>query len=512
MSKNQINSVKDLKHNDISSANNELIHLTELTIAGALLLGYSHAKKCPVKKRDGAVIQNTEHNFADDTKYKIVTSANLEPVPFEEAIDFMQGKVSMTKKEWLALEPQLRFRAFTVARLAEADYIEAVRGHLVGAMQKGETMQEVWSDIKTLAKEVGANLKAGYWETVYRTNIQSAYSAGRLMQYKDNMPPAWELMILQDGRTSDTCKGIVSLIGNGRALPSNHSFWKTYGFPPYHFNCRTSFRAVYDYEIGKGTEVVNPSMEEIKKTFKPAKGFGGNTASTGSWWKLTDGMIRRAKKYGLKNEFDDALESVEDAMKEIDKAQDRLLENTVESSIKAFPKNKQEKVKKIMRDTKITINRKQISNYKNKTITLQDGGNIKTFLHEFGHRLDDEYKSVSTRGVFTSAFIKDKNLYVNESTRQLTKKGLKLQKELEALDGNRFNFIKDNIDALTKRKIFFAGSSRPVDYYKKEIHRQKEIFANLIQIQLHADKDIKKLAKKHTPKLYAAVAQFIKRM
>ena len=126
------------------------------------------------------------------------------------------------------------------------------------------------------------------------------------MQYQNNKPPAWELLVIEDGRTSDTCKNIVSLVGNGHALSSNHAFWSTYGFPPYHFNCRTTFRAVYDYEIGHGTEIENVPMKAIRKNFKPQKGFGGNPIEKESFWRLTDGMKKRIERYGIKEEVEAA--------------------------------------------------------------------------------------------------------------------------------------------------------------------------------------------------------------
>ena len=126
------------------------------------------------------------------------------------------------------------------------------------------------------------------------------------MQYQNNPPAAWELLVIEDGRTSDTCKGIVSLIGNGKALPSSHNFWSTYGFPPYHFNCRTTFRAVYDYEKGHGTEIANISMPKIKRKFRPQAGFGGNPIEKESWWRLTDKMQERIERYGIKEEVEAA--------------------------------------------------------------------------------------------------------------------------------------------------------------------------------------------------------------
>ena len=45
---------------------------------------------------------------------------------FKKAIAFMKSRVPVTKDEWTALEPKLRFRAFTVAALSSYDGIEQV--------------------------------------------------------------------------------------------------------------------------------------------------------------------------------------------------------------------------------------------------------------------------------------------------------------------------------------------------------------------------------------------------
>ena len=246
-------------------------------------------------------------SLADDEIHPdLDISFSAEPLHFEEAIDFFKGKVSLTKEEWEELEPKLRFRAFTVSRLAEADHIEMLRGRLLHAIEKGEYFAETWKDVRAFTEDADQPFSARYFETVYRTNIQSAYNAGRLMQYQNNMPPAWELLFIEDGRTSDICKGLASIAGNGKALAASHSFWSTYGFPPYHFNCRTTFRAVYDYEIGRGMEIENVPMNRIRQHFKPQEGFGGNPIEKESWWRLTDKMKERIERYGIKEEVETA--------------------------------------------------------------------------------------------------------------------------------------------------------------------------------------------------------------
>ncbi|MGF7110468.1 hypothetical protein J2Z29_003046, partial [Treponema pedis] len=94
-------------------------------------------------------------------------------MPFEEAIQFLKSEIPMNKKEWSDLERKLQFRAFTVARLTEEDYIQAVKNKLVAALEKGEGIAETWEDVKAIAEKNGSSFSPGYWETVYRTNTQS---------------------------------------------------------------------------------------------------------------------------------------------------------------------------------------------------------------------------------------------------------------------------------------------------------------------------------------------------
>lgn len=63
----------------------------------------------------------------------------------------------------------------------EVDHIETVRQRLIQVFEKGEGYAKSWDDIKKITEQAGVIWKPGYWETVYRTNIQGCYTAGRLM-------------------------------------------------------------------------------------------------------------------------------------------------------------------------------------------------------------------------------------------------------------------------------------------------------------------------------------------
>ncbi len=185
-----------------------------------------------------------------------------------------------------------------MAKLGTATEIETAKQILADAVEKGETYAESW---QTLKDSLGGNpsFKPGYWETVFRTNTQSAYMAGKLQKYEKTGVAAYQLMVVEDSRTSKICKHLLTASGYGMILPVDHPFWKKYGYPGYHFNCRTSICPIYPSQIGKmGINVDNPSMSHFAK-FKPQSEFGGNPLDKESWWKMTDSMIKRAEDFGI---------------------------------------------------------------------------------------------------------------------------------------------------------------------------------------------------------------------
>lgn len=279
---NAVKTPDDLKSDALPSLppDRDFIKTVETLVSGAFMLGFFHAGE-----EQGAV------NAADKT--------DIPPIPFSEAVGFLKSKVPMTKTEWLALEKKMRFRAFTMAKLGEVKVIETVKKQLVKAMEGGEGFAASFDAVKEIAKASDAALTPFYWETVFRTNVQGAYVAGKLTQYQKFPPAAYQLLVIEDVRTSDICRHLLTQSGYGVVLPVEHQFWKKYGFPPYHMNCRTGICAVYDSQIGRhGNNVENRSMKSFRK-FKVQEGFGGNPIEKESWWKLTPSMIERADKYGI---------------------------------------------------------------------------------------------------------------------------------------------------------------------------------------------------------------------
>ncbi len=223
---------------------------------------------------------------------------DIPPVPFAEAIDFLKARVPMTKKEWEKLEPKLRFRAFTVAKLGTAVEIETAKQVLISALEKGESYSQTWEMMNDIFGKGELGFKAGYWENVFRTNTQTAYMAGKLQQYEKTPGiAAYQLMIIEDDRTSKICRNLITKTGRGLVLSVDDDFWKTKGFPPYHFQCRSSVRAVFKSQI-KAENIKIDHPKHLDR-FKAGEEFGGNPISKGSFWLMSEEMKNRAIEYGL---------------------------------------------------------------------------------------------------------------------------------------------------------------------------------------------------------------------
>ena len=295
--KDKENQIKNVKKEDygsvfpdetadaVAASAEGYVHAVEQLIASSYMLGMIHADE--EKPRNGftAADENTEE---------------IPAITFEKAKEFLASKIPLTKSEWLKLEPKLRFRAFTVAKLGQSELIDRVKWELVRSLEEGTGYAETWNNIRDLAENSIGDFNPWYWETVFRTNTQSAYVAGKLQQYEGTGAKAYQLMVIDDSRTTDICRNLLRQSGYGMVLPVEHDFWKKYGFPPYHFKCRTSVRAVYSSQIGgrSGQKLDNIKMSGFEN-FKPQDGFGGNPVDKESWWKMTESMKAQAEAFGL---------------------------------------------------------------------------------------------------------------------------------------------------------------------------------------------------------------------
>lgn len=188
------------------------------------------------------------------------------PKTADELTKHLRKVLSMPADEFYALEAQARGRAFTVSGVADLDLVTDVWRSIEQAVSHGETLEDFRARVASDLEEAWGGEIPGRIETIFRTNVQSAYAAGRYHQ--NNRPevrathPFCRFTAVMDSRTSDICEAL-----DGTVLPSDDDFWATHQ-PPLHFNCRSDVSAITVEEAKEA------GIDDVPPTTEPDDGFG----------------------------------------------------------------------------------------------------------------------------------------------------------------------------------------------------------------------------------------------
>ena len=249
-----------------------------------------------------------------------LTAEDVENLPYAEAVEYLKKRDVIKKVDYNKLSDKMRFRAFTASRIADGDLLKRINSELIKNVNDGKGLKDFLTMTKTdILDKVGMGPNQGwYWETVYRTNVQTAYNTGRMMGFEEDKPLALHFVGIEDARQTDVCHSLSNVI-----RPYDDPLWEKY-IPPLHFGCRSTVRAIYD------EDELPDEWSSLEGIEKPAKGFGTNPLENDSWWNELSSQVARAKEYGVQGEIEAAKE---------------ILINNVEPKEKEIIKNKLEKMK-----------------------------------------------------------------------------------------------------------------------------------------------------------------------
>jgi len=221
-------------------------------------------------------------------------STSLEP---KDAIAYLQGKgaqVTGSWKEWLDGQ---HARGFTVANVAKLDVLQDILDSLVKSQKSGQTLEQ-WKDglIPSLQKkgwwqrdattaelqaagrvdsqgEIAKGLTASRLKTIFQTNMQSAYGAGRYaaMMEEAEERPMWQYVAILDSRTRPAHRAL-----NGRIFRYDDPAWQSF-YPPCGYRCRCRVRNFTELEVEKRGLRVDSSDGHLEQVDVPLR--GGGTAS-----------------------------------------------------------------------------------------------------------------------------------------------------------------------------------------------------------------------------------------
>lgn len=156
-----------------------------------------------------------------------------DPLAPEEAINFFRSKVALTDSEFYSLAEDARHMAFSAAGAARLDLVNELYGALSQAIEKGTTLQDFKDQIGAQMTEAWGHPNAPRLENIFRTNVMSAYGAGRWAQMTKpealEVRPNGRYSALMDSRVCPLCAEL-----NGTVLPLSSPFWLSHNPPMHH--------------------------------------------------------------------------------------------------------------------------------------------------------------------------------------------------------------------------------------------------------------------------------------
>jgi uncharacterized protein with gpF-like domain len=157
----------------------------------------------------------------------------LEDLTFEQAVKFFRGKVPLTRPEFNRLIAEAKRRAFTVATILKMDILKDIQDAVAAAIESGSTLAEFNARLFEIMEERGwRGTTPWHAETIFRTNIQSAYGSGRYEQQQElaELYPFAEYVAVLDGREREDHGAL-----HGTIAPIDSEFWVMH-YPPWDYN------------------------------------------------------------------------------------------------------------------------------------------------------------------------------------------------------------------------------------------------------------------------------------
>jgi len=170
---------------------------------------------------------------------------NLTIQPNKRAAEYLRGKVATLPPTFKKLLPEVRGRAFTVARIQDFDVLRDLQDRIAALPEGGD-----WREIrKGLAAEIspymdeseeGAKAAMSKAELVLRTNGFQAYATARFEEQRavEDALPFWKYQTVGDGNVREAHAAL-----DGKVLPADDPFWDTH-YPPWDFGCRCVVAAI----------------------------------------------------------------------------------------------------------------------------------------------------------------------------------------------------------------------------------------------------------------------------
>lgn len=199
-------------------------------------------------------------------------------LPPEEAIKAFEAKGYKLSWDWHDTWRDANAKSFTVAKLMRMDVLQDIGGAVRKSLAEGQTqawfvrrLTPVLQDKGWWGKKivVGADGQAEVvqegsprrLQTIFRTNLQTAYASGRWKQFQANAAdrPYLQYVAVLDGRSRPAHAAL-----NGKVFHIDNPVWQVIA-PPNGFNCRCRLRALSAKNLADRGLRAEPDAEIVER-------------------------------------------------------------------------------------------------------------------------------------------------------------------------------------------------------------------------------------------------------
>lgn len=225
---------------------------------------------------------------------------DLEPA---DAVRFFEAKGEQLAWDYTDVWREAHVHAFTVAKATSLEVLRTIRAEVARAIGPGRTFEDFKRALRPRLQELGwwgtqevldadtgelTRVQLGSTRrlrTIFQTNVQTAYMAGRFKRFTDNAVdrPYWRYVAILDGRTRTAHAAL-----HGKVWRHDDPIWKVI-WPPNGWGCRCRVTALARQEFDELGVPLEDGRDAIVETQVVLNKAGDTTTVKGVRYRDENG-------------------------------------------------------------------------------------------------------------------------------------------------------------------------------------------------------------------------------
>jgi SPP1 gp7 family putative phage head morphogenesis protein len=182
----------------------------------------------------------------------------------EKAVEYLQSKGYKLSRDWREVWKDANKRAFTITKIMKQDILKDVKESIIRSIEEGKGYDTFKREVEKSMELKGWTTNPWRLKTIYRTNLDVAYSVGRFREQWSvkHSVPYWQYITANDDKVRPSHAAF-----HNKIFLATDPIWKII-YPPNGFNCRckviTHTRKEYRKLKEKGFQV-EKSKDRLKE-------------------------------------------------------------------------------------------------------------------------------------------------------------------------------------------------------------------------------------------------------